>query len=98
MNFDRLWTNIQDFGLSCKNSPKFQILALSLVALWDMSKDILKFGINTPDFGLTSFLLRQDEPGAINYEKVAPGHDFFKNQESLFQDQKPPQNSRKHLF
>ena len=24
------------------------------------------------------FLLRQDEPGAINYKKAAPGRDFFK--------------------
>ena len=25
----------------------------------------------------TSFLLRQDGPGAINYEKAAPGHEVF---------------------
>ena len=25
-----------------------------------------------------SFLLRQDEPGAIIYKKVAPDHEFFK--------------------
>ena len=24
-----------------------------------------------------SFLLRQDGPGAINYEKAAPGHEVF---------------------
>ena len=25
----------------------------------------------------SSFLLRQDEPGAIDYKKAAPGHEFF---------------------
>ena len=31
-----------------------------------------------------SFLLRQDEPGAINYKKAAPGHEFFYRTRSQF--------------
>ena len=34
----------------------------------------LKQGVLEPR---ASFLLRQDGPGAINYEKVAPGHEVF---------------------
>ena len=46
-----------------------------------------------------SFLLRQDEPGAVNYKKAASGHEFFlKDQEPIFREQEPFKISRNIYF
>ena len=48
---------------------------------------------------LPSFSLRQDEPGAINYLKNGSWSWFLlKDQEPIFQDQEPSQNSRNICF
>ena len=39
---------------------------------------------------LSNAPLRQDGLGALNYEKVAPGHNFLKNQEPLFRSRSHP--------
>ena len=48
----------------------------------------------------SSFLLRQDEPGAIYYKKKSGSWSWFflKDQEPIFQDQEPSQNSKKYSF